>query len=681
MAGIKITDLPAVAAAELTDVFPVDQTPGPVTYKESNSQLLSLFEANIVITDSNFSGTLSPAHGGTGINNGAFTISLGGSVVTDGAFFLNGAFGTQFNITGATNVTFPTSGTLATTGGIVTSVSGTTNRITSTGGTTPVIDISASYVGQSSITTLGTIGTGVWQGTLVGPTYGGTGINNGSSTFTYGGNTSFVGAFTFAGTLTNNTAVTFPTSGTLATTSQLPTPAALTQANDTNVTLTLGGTPATALLQATSITAGWTGTLSGTRGGTGVNNGASTITIGGSHTLTGAFTSNFTFTNTTAVTFPTSGTLATTAQIPTGAALTAGNDTNVTLTLGGSPTTALVNAASVTAGWTGQLSLARGGTNANLTASNGGIFYSTASAGAILAGTATANQLLLSGSSTTPAWSTSTYPATNAINTLLYASSANTMAALSTANSSVLITSSGGVPSLSTTLPSGISATNMSLTTPALGTPSAGVLSSCTGYPTSALTGLGTGVATWLATPTSANLAAVVATTSTGSGALVFGSSPTIATPYINQINDSNAKAMLVLTTTASAVNNFGIFNGATGIGPVLYATGSDSNVGMTFLTQAAGFYTFESTSSTPLVIASGTGYQHVTQLSFANTSANRTVTFPDSAGTLVVATNIANGTTATLLGSLGPTGSHTTVQTWLQIVDPAGATRYIPCF
>ena len=59
--------------------------------------------------------------------------------------------------------------------GTVTSVSGTTNRITSTGGATPVIDISSSYVGQSSITTLGTIGTGTWQGTAVGAGFGGTG--------------------------------------------------------------------------------------------------------------------------------------------------------------------------------------------------------------------------------------------------------------------------------------------------------------------------------------------------------------------------------------------------------------------------------------------------------------------------------------------------------------------------
>ena len=50
--------------------------------------------------------------------------------------------------------------------------------------------------------------------------------------------------------------------------------AALTKTDDTNVTLTLGGTPTTALLQASSITAGWTGQLAIGRGGTG----ASTLT-------------------------------------------------------------------------------------------------------------------------------------------------------------------------------------------------------------------------------------------------------------------------------------------------------------------------------------------------------------------------------------------------------------------
>lgn len=51
--------------------------------------------------------------------------------------------------------------------------------------------------------------------------------------------------------------------------------AALTSANDTNVTLTLGGAPATSLLRAASITAGWTGTLSVSRGGTGLSSGTS----------------------------------------------------------------------------------------------------------------------------------------------------------------------------------------------------------------------------------------------------------------------------------------------------------------------------------------------------------------------------------------------------------------------
>jgi hypothetical protein len=46
-------------------------------------------------------------------------------------------------------------------------------------------------------------------------------------------------------------------------------PAALTEVDDTNVTMTLGGTPSTALLNSVSMTLGWTGTLAVSRGGTG----------------------------------------------------------------------------------------------------------------------------------------------------------------------------------------------------------------------------------------------------------------------------------------------------------------------------------------------------------------------------------------------------------------------------
>lgn len=74
--------------------------------------------------------------------------------------------------------------------------------------------------------------------------------------------------------------------------------------------------------------------------------------------------------------------------------------------------------------------------------------------------------------------------------------------------------------------------TSPALVTPALGTPASGVLTNCTGLPTSSLTGLAAGVATFLATPTSANLGAAV-TDETGSGALVFATSPTLVTPAL----------------------------------------------------------------------------------------------------------------------------------------------------
>jgi hypothetical protein len=54
-------------------------------------------------------------------------------------------------------------------------------------------------------------------------------------------------------------------------------PAALTETDDTNVTMTLGGTPSTALLSSVSMTLGWTGTLAVSRGGTGTG---TTLTTG-----------------------------------------------------------------------------------------------------------------------------------------------------------------------------------------------------------------------------------------------------------------------------------------------------------------------------------------------------------------------------------------------------------------
>lgn len=68
----------------------------------------------------------------------------------------------------------------------------------------------STWAGSANITTLGTIGTGTWQGGVIGTAYGGTGVANGANnTITFTGN------YTLGLTLSDNTAVTLPTSGTL----------------------------------------------------------------------------------------------------------------------------------------------------------------------------------------------------------------------------------------------------------------------------------------------------------------------------------------------------------------------------------------------------------------------------------------------------------------------------------
>ena len=65
-------------------------------------------------------------------------------------------------------------GTGMTKSGNTLNVNGTADRITANADT---VDIASTYVGQTSITTLGTIATGTWNGTLVGTLYGGTGAD------------------------------------------------------------------------------------------------------------------------------------------------------------------------------------------------------------------------------------------------------------------------------------------------------------------------------------------------------------------------------------------------------------------------------------------------------------------------------------------------------------------------
>lgn len=99
-------------------------------------------------------------------------------------------------------------------------------------------------------------------------------------------------------------------------------------------------------------------------------------------------------------------------------------------------------------------------------------------------------------------------------------------------------------------------ATSPSFTTPNLGTPSAAILTNATGLPVSTgISGLATGAANFLATSTSANLAALL-TDETGTGAAVFGTSPTIGTPQLNGalLNSTTSSSTALTITTGTTV-------------------------------------------------------------------------------------------------------------------------------
>ena len=104
--------------------------------------------------------------------------------------------------------------------------------------------------------------------------------------------------------------------------------------------------------------------------------------------------------------------------------------------------------------------------------------------------------------------------------------------------------------------------TSPTLTTPVLGTPSSGTLTNCTGLPiTTGVSGMGTGIATFLATPSSANLATAV-TDETGSGSLVFATSPTLVTPNLGTptaLTLTNATGLPVSGITASTTTALGV--------------------------------------------------------------------------------------------------------------------------
>ncbi len=124
-----------------------------------------------------------------------------------------------------------------------------------------------------------------------------------------------------------------------------------------------------------------------------------------------------------------------------------------------------------------------------------------------------------------------------------------------------------------------------------------------------------------------------------GTGNFAGTTSASLTTPKIDQINDTNGNAAIALTAVVGAVN-YWAFSNSGALGNInVTAAGSDTNIDLVINSKGTGKIQLSSWNTTqPIILNSGTSGQKVSTFNFPNTAGTNNYTFPDSSGTLVLA-------------------------------------------